>query len=679
MPHTLSGWRLHLLGSPQVVAADGRIIPCERKTAALLAYLALEGRTSRATLVKLLWPDTLGEISRNNLVQHLRRLNKACGVDLVLPGEEVELDPAVEVDVQVLLGGQGRGISRAELLDGVELDGCPDLLEWLETRREGVHAAAVNACQVDIRSFEEQGSFTEAIGAAQALLELDPVVEDAWRDLMRLHLLNGDRAAALGVYHRCKDVLMRELGVEPTAETRRLARAIGEGTVGAQGRSCRIPVAVLRPPALVGREEAWARIEEAWADGKGIALIGEAGSGKTRLATDFMRSRPDHQVLFFGGRPGDRQVPYATHTRFLSALLEAAPNCELPGWVRRELARTLPVLGEAPPPIRSDTDKRRFYEATVEFIRRVTQRAPMILGNDDMHFMDDASMESGTYVASHFVNDGVVLRNISCYQSGALSPFAQAIMQRAYEAGVLVPIHLAPLAQGDIEQLLSDLGLSQGTVLADDFARASGGNPQVVLELLKGMYQTGTFQVATSTRGAPSVAALITGRFERLSASSQQVARAAAVLRRDFTVEQVARMLGASLLDVASAWEELEEAQVMSGEAFSHDLMLQTILAGIPSPVLGVLHRAAAHMLGAQGGAPARIASHWQEGGDPGKAAPWFLRAGEAAEATLRFAEAEENYARAQLACETVGDTEGAARARRTRVALAERLPALPG
>jgi DNA-binding SARP family transcriptional activator len=36
---------------------------------------------------------------------------------------------------------------------------------------------------------------------------------------MRLHALNGDRAAAMHAYHTCTTVLQRELGVEPSPPT----------------------------------------------------------------------------------------------------------------------------------------------------------------------------------------------------------------------------------------------------------------------------------------------------------------------------------------------------------------------------------------------------------------------------------------------------------------------------
>ncbi|MFD1734071.1 hypothetical protein ACFSC4_26990 [Deinococcus malanensis] len=55
-------------------------------------------------------------------------------------------------------------------------------------------------------------------------------------------------------------------------------------------------------------------------------------------------------------------------------------------------------------------------------------------------------------------------------------------------------------------------------------------------------------------------------------------ARASAVLGRDFTPELVATMLSAPLFDVIAAWDELESAEILSGERFHHDLVAEAVL-----------------------------------------------------------------------------------------------------
>ena len=79
-----SGVHICLLDAPRLVVPGGTEYPFERKDAALLAMLALDGPTPREKLAALLWPDTLESQARTNLRQRLFRLRRQAAGDLVL-------------------------------------------------------------------------------------------------------------------------------------------------------------------------------------------------------------------------------------------------------------------------------------------------------------------------------------------------------------------------------------------------------------------------------------------------------------------------------------------------------------------------------------------------------------------------------------------------------------------
>ena len=80
--------RLQLLQAPRLWLADGSAHALERKDAALLAMLAVEGPTPRNRVAALLWPDIDEERARNNLRQRLFRLRKAAACDVISAGNE---------------------------------------------------------------------------------------------------------------------------------------------------------------------------------------------------------------------------------------------------------------------------------------------------------------------------------------------------------------------------------------------------------------------------------------------------------------------------------------------------------------------------------------------------------------------------------------------------------------
>ena len=58
-----------------------------------------------------------------------------------------------------------------------------------------------------------------AIQHAIEMVELDPFRETAYQLLMKMHAAAGDRAEALRVFAKCREVLRDELGVSPSPQT----------------------------------------------------------------------------------------------------------------------------------------------------------------------------------------------------------------------------------------------------------------------------------------------------------------------------------------------------------------------------------------------------------------------------------------------------------------------------
>lgn len=58
-----------------------------------------------------------------------------------------------------------------------------------------------------------------AASVARRMLAIAPLREASYRRLMHIHLAAGDRAQAVAVYARCRQVLDAELGVEGSPDT----------------------------------------------------------------------------------------------------------------------------------------------------------------------------------------------------------------------------------------------------------------------------------------------------------------------------------------------------------------------------------------------------------------------------------------------------------------------------
>jgi DNA-binding SARP family transcriptional activator len=689
--------QVRLLGEAAELLAPGAAPQAlERRTAGLLAFLALEGPTPRARLAGLLWPDSGEERARTNMRQLLRRLKLAAGGAEVAPGGDVvRLAPGLAVDAAALAahGRAGRNAEvlalSGELLGTLDYGDCPDFARWLAGAREALALLRRRAATAAADACEAAGELGEALEAAERLLQLEPYSEEAHRRLMRLHHQRGDRGAAREAYARCRRALREELDAAPSPETEALARLLAEEpapppSLRRAAARAPLPASVLRPPVLVGREREWAQLEASRGAHPVTVLLGEPGAGKTRLALDFATSKGPHQVLW--GRPGDARVPYATYVRHLRQRLAARPElpARLPPWVRAELARLLPEVAPAgrrpPPPVATEGERQRFLAALAEALAASLEGFDTLVC-DDLHFFDTATMEVGEFAQGYFRGrDGGLPHVLDVTRRGELAPDVEAAMARVAAAGLLGVVEVGPLPPQAVEALLDTLALPGAPALAGELSRYTGGNPLFLTETLKHLLELGSLERGWPGRLPPTgrVRALIQQRLARLSPAALGLAQVAALAGTHFSLEVAAEVLETGLLPLAGAVAELEAAQVLRHERFTHDLVFEAVREALPTSLAPLLHRrlaAAFERRAASGGGgaasghgapvpPAVVARHWQGGGLPARAAERLLEAAAQLEASgLRHADAAGLYAEAAALLAGSGEEAAAARA----------------
>ncbi|HEX7005337.1 MAG TPA: AAA family ATPase [Trueperaceae bacterium] len=659
-------WQLRVLGETSLLGPGKRVAP-ERKTAALLAYLALEGPTGRSRLAGMLWPESGEERARGNLRQLLRRLRTACGADLLDTSDQLRLDPEVSVDVlrlqarAVTDGALDRAALMGELLDGHDYDDCPELLEWLIAQRERLALLRHQLLEEEIRRHEEQGDLQNAVRLAERLLEIDPLSEESCRKLMRLHYLSGDRSAALRAFRRSREALQRELGLEPLPETVALAREIERQASSLPEREQRaeLPIALERPPFLVGREREWTAMESAWKAGKVIVVRGAAGMGKTRLMLEFVAEQGP--FLRFAARPGDRSIPYALFSRGLGELFSGAGGQDLPDWARAELARLVPELARDEAPDATTAHKTRLLEAVREALGLARSEGRTALVVDDLHYADDASLEAIAYLLPDGGSGPAGLRWLLGYRAGELEAKRAVWVEEMLSGEWAVAVDPLPLDVDAIGRLIDSLSVPTGDI-ASGLARYTGGNPLFVVETLKSLAETGSLDLPFPERLPPSrqLGALLSRRLDRLSPAALRLARVAAVLEEAFDLEAAATILDSVPLELAEPLTELESAQLIGEEGFNHDLIRQAVLEGIPAAARRLLHQRAAAYLEKIPVPPGVVARHYLAAGDELRAAPFLKEAGDSAAAAYRLDDAANLYLQAAGLLERNGEISAA-------------------
>jgi DNA-binding SARP family transcriptional activator len=342
--------QIHLLGDFRVQYDGAPVNGLTRpRCQALLAYLLLhrDAAQSRRHLAFLLWPDSSEAQALTNLRHVLHDLQAALPGGLLwltVTPQTLRWNTATpcELDVAAFEQGARHDATPAELQAAIDiysgdlLPACYD--DWVLPERERLLQAHLSALERLAAMREAQGDYGAAIELARRLLSRDPLREATYRLLMRLHALNGDRSAALHVYHSCVSVLQEELGVAPDPGTRRQYEQLMdlEALTAAQ-----LPAfleitaeenapAEPRRPVFVTRERELARLDGFLNLALGgqcriVFVTGDAGQGKTALVQEFARrAQAAHPELVVAGGNGNAYTgqgdPYVPFREILSLL-----------------------------------------------------------------------------------------------------------------------------------------------------------------------------------------------------------------------------------------------------------------------------------------------------------------------------------------------------------------------
>src|SRR5579859_5359689 len=655
---------------------------------ALLTYLVLNRRQplSRQHLAGLFWPDSDDSQALTNLRRELHTLRRALPyADRLMAVEPGTLrwtgDAPATCDVlefeAAIERGDVEGLREAmRVYRGALLPDCYE--DWIGPERERLHTMAVDALRRLTTALEEQRAYPEAIRYARRLLAMDPLDESTHRKLMRLHALQGERAAALHAYHSCATILERELGVAPEVET----RAIFERLLDAREHQSRPPW--VSAPPLVGRDREWAALLSTWnaaAEGnpRMVVIRGEAGIGKTRLAEELMQWCAKQGVAAGQVRayPGAVRLTFAPVADLLRSDAVKSALCRLERPWLTELARLLPELTvehpglPAPDPLIEGWQRRRFLEALTRAVLSAPQ--PLLLVLDDLQWCDQDTLEWLYYLMERRLDGRFLVVGTLRTEEAHDNPGLSTLLVHMHHVERLVVMDLGPLGEADTGHLAAHVvGRALDPAAVARLFRQTEGHPLFVVETVR----AGVAELSSLT---PKVQAVIAARLARLSPGAREVARLAACIGRDFSIDILAHATDFDEETLIAALDELWQRRIVRehgayGYDFSHDRLREVAYTEIPPASRRVLHKRIAQAVALIHDADLdavslQLATHHERAGQTVQARQFYRRAAERAAALYANASALEHYSRVlELAppsaerfavCERLGDLLG--------------------
>ena len=701
--------RIQLLGDFRLSDGDQLLTTVNTsRLQALLAYLILhrDSPQSRKHVAFLFWPDTTEAQALTNLRNLLHKLRQALPEpDRFFAADSHDVywraDAPCTLDVTEF-ESLAQSTTRADLEQAANvyrgdlLPGCYD--DWIVPERERRQQMAAHVLERLIEATEAEGDIKAAIRYGQRLLQHDPLSEDAYRLLMRLHAANNDRASALRIYHTCVTTLQNELAADPSPATHELYQRIIVESAPA------LPALTTpKQPPLVGRQTEWQALHAAWQIASGgkphcAILTGEAGIGKTRLAEEMLSWANRQGVIVAVARcyAAEGALAYAPVIAWLrSPAIHPRLLTLEPVWLT-EVARLLPeLLTECPglprpSPMTEAAQRLRLFDALARALLRA--QAPLMLLIDNLEWCDRDTLEwlhyllrfdpgarllvVGTARAEGFggVTDGVA-------HDGDDHPLT-ALMSALHGDGQLTELELGPLDAGETASLAAfmaerDLTSEQAARLFQE----TEGNPLFVVETLRFGLETrdqgsetggGRAVQQSPIRNLPSlppkVHAVLQSRLSQLSANARALAGLAAAIGREFTWPVLAHASDQDEQALVHSLDELWQRRIVRdipgrdtpAYDFTHDKLREVAYNSQSATRRRLLHQRIAQAMESVHG-PAldavsgQIATHYELAGRFEQAIPHYQRAAAVAQRVYANADAIRTYRRALALLATSG------------------------
>lgn len=225
--------RISLLGGFQLETDEEPALILPEGSQRLLAFLALKGRLiQRHTVAGTLWPVATEAHASSSLRSALARLRGHARTSVAASARDLGLSEDVTVDLWDARALAQRLLTPsealpedpgAEAIPALSAELLPDWYDdWALVEAEDWRQLRLHALEALADRLTARGRYGDAAAAALAAVRAEPLRESPRAALIRVHIAEGNPTEALREFARYGELLMLELGVEPTERLRAL-------------------------------------------------------------------------------------------------------------------------------------------------------------------------------------------------------------------------------------------------------------------------------------------------------------------------------------------------------------------------------------------------------------------------------------------------------------------------
>ena len=345
--------------------------------------------------------------------------------------------------------------------------------------------------------------------------------------------------------------------------------------------------------------------------GRMVTLVGEPGIGKTRIAQELATYAGLRGAQVLWGRCYEEQgvPPYWPWVQAIRSYVRDSDPEQLRSDMGSGAADIAEVVSDVkdrlpdlrPPPQAESPEQARFrlFDSITTFLKTASQKRPLILVLDDLHWADQPSLSLLQFVARELGGGRLLL--VGTYRDVELNrqhPLAETLGELTRER-LFQRVILRGLTQQDVAHFIEmTSGNSAPAGLVEAVYSQTEGNPLFVTEVVRLLVQEGQLGADPPTasgqgggtdswtvRIPEGVREVIGRRLNRLSQRCNETLAVASILGREFTLDQLKplsedtsedRLFG--VLEEALASRVIEELPQSVGRyQFTHALIQETL------------------------------------------------------------------------------------------------------
>src|SRR5271157_523588 len=693
-----------LLGAPLVYQDDQPVIIRRRLLRAILFYLAYQQEmVGRLELIGLFWPELPEEKSRLHLRDNLSKLRSELPDPsiLIVDQDNVGFDRSrlyVDALEFVQLANQTqRSLSQidrsvplpepvyqqveravnlwrsAQFLAGARLPANEGFGRWVVEKSRDLKYTRLYLLTRLVDHAAAIGDLETGIHWVRCALEIDEINTDLnYRLLSWLNDL-GRRGEALNHYKKIQFKVKKEFGgeLQPAIvdlyKKIRLQSDLIEPIVRPVW-----PTSPITNIPMIGQKGALREIRRAFQRGGVVTVIGEAGSGKTRLVDEAIRSlQPAPRFLVAPARSTEGNFPFQPITEMMRYSIQPFEWNKLDAVWIAHLVRLLPELSilrsDVSYPLQIDNNENRsiLYESLHHLFLKLCEKRRILFLLENAHWADQATFQALTYLLerNYFIKHGLLV--ISA-RLEIHNPFLDEFLTHSNPYSQSIQINIEPLGNEEIADLAASvLGRSLPSHVIQYLSQDTGGNPLLLLETLRTLLEISpnrTLPLNIDHLPVPSsVHAMIRERLGLLDQPTRQVLTTAAVIGNEFTPRLLEYSTAMEPEQIARILEELEKTHLLrpvqpsaqdSAYTFVHNRVRDILLMELSPARKRVFHLRIAHALETHSGAAVQqaavLADHYEKAGELQSAFNYWLRAGDYARQLYSLLETYSAYSHAE-------------------------------